>query len=99
MAKESTSSPRLNKEHGGNLLSSSRQIPVVQKKLEFIVWSKEEGSLGETGLVGNSLLRCVARICPSCFFCPSQLHFTNPLALKFIGKSLEEDFEHVLIVM
>lgn len=31
-------------------------------------------------------------------FLPSQLHFTNPLAHKFIGNSLEEDFKHVLIV-
>lgn len=90
--------PGLNKEHGGNLLSSWRQMPAVQKQLEFTAWSKEEGSLGEMGLVGSGPLRCVARVCPSCIFCPSQLHFTNPLAHKFIGKCLEEDFEHVLIV-
>lgn len=72
-------------------------LPAIQKKLEFNVWNKEEGSVGEMGLVGNSLLRSVARICTWCIFCSPQLHFTNPLAHKFMGKSLEEDFEHLLI--
>lgn len=40
----------------------------------------------------------VARICPLCIFCSPQLLFTNPLAHRFMGKSLEEDFEHPLIV-
>lgn len=95
--KESTSSPGLNKKRGGNLQSSWRQMPAIQKKLEINVWNKEEGSVGEMGLVGNSPLRNVARICPSCIFCSPQLLFTKPLANKFMGKSLEEDFEHLLI--
>lgn len=73
-------------------------MPAVQKKMEFVMWSKEEESLEGMGLVRNSALKNVAKICPSCVLYSSQLHFTNPLAYKFIGKGLEGAFEHVLIV-
>lgn len=48
------------------------------------IYCVEQGeSHGEKGPTGNSPLGCV---------------FTNPLARKFTEKSLEEDFEHVLII-
>lgn len=64
-------------------------MPAIEKKLEFNVWNKEEGSPGEMGPVRNSPHRSVARICPLCIFSSLQLHFTNPLAHNLMGKKLD----------
>lgn len=58
----------------------------VQKKLEFIVWSKEGRSRGELGLLGISPPRCMAKICPSCIFCPPHWHFHKLSSAQLPGE-------------